>query len=214
MGGDDPDANPRLRSAIALAKSANMPNDNINKAIKKGMGGDKGDSWETIVYEGYGPHNIAVIVECLTDNKNRTISSIRSAFTKFNGNIGGTNSVMYMFERKGYIEVEKSTIDEETLTEHVLESGAEDIDSSQEEVFWIETVPSKLGNVHKFLEEKGVAIKTSSLDLIPQNKIEITDAHKAQQVIKFIETLEDDDDVQKVFSNFDISDAVVEELNG
>lgn len=214
MGGDDPNANPRLRSAIVLAKSVNMPNDNINKAIKKGLGDEKGDHWETIVYEGYGPHNIAVIVECLTDNKNRTISSVRSAFTKYNGNIGGTNSVMYMFDRKGYIEVEKSSIDEEALTEHVLESGAVDLDSSQEDVYWIETTPSQLGSVHKYLEEKGVEIKTSSLDLIPQNRIEITDIHKAQTVIKFIEALEDDDDVQKVFSNFDISDAVVNELNG
>ncbi len=213
LGGGDPNANPRLRSAIALAKSVNMPNDNVTKAIKKGVGGDKSESWETIVYEGYGPHNVAVIVECLTDNKNRTISSVRAAFSKNNGNIGATNSVMYMFDRKGLIEVEKSTIDEDSLTEHVLEGGAEDIDTSGDDVFLVETDPSELGNVHRYLEENGVDVKTSSIDLIPQNKIEITEVNKAQQVIKFIDALEDDDDVQKVFSNFDISDAVLAELN-
>lgn len=213
MGGEDPNSNPRLRSAIALAKSVNMPNDNVNKAIKKGVGGDKGENWETIVYEGYGPHNVAVIVECLTDNKNRTISNVRAAFTKNNGNIGATNSVMYMFDRKGYIEVEKSSLDEDTLTEHVLESGAEDIDSSDDEVYLITTDPTELGNVHRYLEEQEVSIKTSSIDLVPQNKIEITESGKAQQVIKFIDALEDDDDVQKVFTNFDISDGVLEELN-
>jgi YebC/PmpR family DNA-binding regulatory protein len=213
MGGDDPDANPRLRSAIALAKSVNMPNDNVSKAIKKGVGGGKGENWETIVYEGYGPHNVAVIVECLTDNKNRTISSVRSIFTRNNGNIGASNSVMYMFDRKGIIEVEKGGIDEELLTEHVLESGADDLDDSQEDVFQIETAPTSLGDVHIYLEENSVPIKTSSLDLIPQNRIEISDVNKAQQVIKFIDALEDDDDVQKVYSNFDISDEVLESLS-
>ncbi len=213
MGGDDAAANPRLRSAIALAKSVNMPNDNISKAIKKGMGGGKGENWETIVYEGYGPHNVAVIVECLTDNKNRTISSVRTAFSKNNGNIGATNSVMYMFDRKGFIEVEKSKIDEDTLTEHILEAGAEDIDDMQEDVYLVETAPADLGDIHKYLEDKGVVVKTSRLDLIPQNKIEITEVNKAQQVIKFIDALEDDDDVQKVYSNFDINDEVLNELN-
>ncbi len=213
MGGEDPNANPRLRSAIALAKSVNMPNDNVAKAIKKGAGGDKGENWETIVYEGYGPHNVAVIVECLTDNKNRTISNIRTIFGKNAGNIGATNSVMYMFDRKGLIEIEKDKIDEEALTDHALEAGADDIDSSPEEVYLVETDPSALGDAHKYLEDQGIEIKTSAIDLIPQNRIEITDVSKAQQVIRFIEALEDDDDVQKVFSNFDINDDVLQQLN-
>ncbi|MBU2514426.1 YebC/PmpR family DNA-binding transcriptional regulator [bacterium] len=213
LGGEDPNANPRLRSAIALAKSVNMPSDNVAKAIKKGVGGGKGENWETIIYEGYGPNNVAVIVECLTDNRNRTISSIRAAFGKNGGNIGATNSVMYMFDRKGFIEVDKKKIDEEALTEYVLETGAEDIDSTQDEVFLIETDPSNLGDTHRYLEEKGVEIKTSGIDLTPQNRIEITDVNKAQQVIRFIEALEDDDDVQKVFSNFDINDEVLQKLN-
>ncbi len=213
LGGEDQNANPRLRSAIALAKSVNMPNDNVAKAIKKGVGGGKGENWETIIYEGYGPHNVAVIVECLTDNKNRTISSIRTIFGKNSGNIGATNSVMYMFDRKGLIEVDKAIIDEETLTDHILEAGAEDIDSTQEDVYLVETEPANLGDAHKYLEENGVEIRTSGIDLIPQNKIEITEVNKAQQVIRFIEALEDDDDVQKVFSNFDINDDVLQELN-
>ncbi|MFH2129050.1 MAG: YebC/PmpR family DNA-binding transcriptional regulator [bacterium] len=212
MGGDDPNSNPRLRSAIVLAKSVNMPNDNINKAIKKGAGDGKGENWESISYEGYGPHNVAVIVECLTDNKNRTISSVRSIFSKNNGNIGSTNSVMYMFDRKGIIEVKKDTIDEDTLTEYIIEGGAEDIDINDEQVYSIATEPGDLGSVHKYLEEKEVKIESSGLDLIPQNRIEIDDVSKAAQVIKFIEALEDDDDVQNVYSNFDISESVLQQL--
>lgn len=213
LGGEDPDANPRLRSAISLAKSVNMPNENIAKAIKKGSGGEKSENWENITYEGYGPNNVAVIVECLTDNKNRTISSIRGIFSKNNGSIGETNSVMYMFERKGLVQVPKSEIDEDTLTEHAINAGAEDIDSSDEDIYLIETTPKELGEVHRYFEENGVDVKTASISLIPANKIEIDDVSKATQVIKFIEALEDDDDVQNVFTNFDISENVLQELN-
>jgi len=212
MGGGDPDANPRLRSAIALAKSSNMPNDNVKKAIQKGEGGGKGEDWQTIVYEGYGPHNVAVIVECLTDNKNRTISSIRFIFNKKNGNLGASNSVMYMFDRVGIIEVDKKEADEETLTDYIIEAGADDIDSENESTFVITTPSGDLHSVHDFLEKKKINILTSSLDLIPQNRIEIDNAEHAQQVIAFIDALEDDDDVQRVYSNFDISDAVMAEL--
>jgi len=212
MGGEDPDSNPRLRSAIVLAKSVNMPNDNVSKAIKKGVGGGKGENWETLSYEGYGPHNVAVIVECLTDNKNRTISSVRSIFSKNNGNIGSTNSVMYMFDRKGIIEVEKNSIDEDALTEHAIEAGADDIDTSDEQVYSIEAAPGDLGTVHQYLEEQGITISSSGLKLIPQNKLEIDDAGKASQVIRFIDALEDDDDVQNVYSNFDITEDVLEQL--
>jgi YebC/PmpR family DNA-binding regulatory protein len=213
LGGDDPNANPRLRSAISLAKSVNMPNDNIAKAIKKGSGGDKSENWENLTYEGYGPNNVAVIVECLTDNKNRTISSIRGVFSKNNGNIGETNSVMYMFERKGIVEIDKSVIDEDTLTEHAINAGAEDIDTGNDSSFFVETIPKELGDVHRFFEENSVEVKTASISLIPANKIEIDDVTKASQVIRFIEALEDDDDVQNVYTNFDISEAVLEELN-
>lgn len=214
MGGDDPDANPRLRSAITLAKSVNMPNDNVTKAIKKGVGGDKSETWETIVYEGYGPNNVAVIVECLTDNKNRTISSVRGIFGKNNGNIGASNSVMYMFDRLGIIEVLKSSTDEETLMEYALEAGADDIDGeADEDVFVIKCQPSEYSNVAKELEGKEFEIRKSAIDLIPQNKIVIDDIDKANQVIKFIDGLEDDEDVQTVYSNFDISDDVLAQLS-
>jgi len=213
LGGDDPNANPRLRSAISLAKSVNMPNDNIAKAIKKGAGGDKSENWENLTYEGYGPSNVAVIVECLTDNKNRTISSIRSVFSKNNGNIGETNSVMYMFDRKGIVEVDKAAIDEDTITEHAINAGAEDIDPDDEKSYLIETSPKELGDVHQYLENSGVEVKTANISLIPKNKIEIDDVTKATQVIRFIEALEDDDDVQNVFTNFDISESVLQQLN-
>lgn len=213
LGGDDPNANPRLRAAISLAKSVNMPNDNVAKAIKKGSGGEKSENWENLTYEGYGPNNVAVIVECLTDNKNRTISSIRGVFSRNDGNIGETNSVMYMFERKGIVEVDRSVIDEDTLTEHAINAGAEDIDTSDDSSYFIETIPKELGDVHRFLEEHGVEVKTASISLIPANKIEIDDVTNASQVIRFIEALEDDDDVQNVYTNFDISESVLEELN-
>ena len=213
LGGEDPNANPRLRAAISLAKSVNMPNDNVTKAIKKGSGGAKSENWENLTYEGYGPNNVAVIVECLTDNKNRTISSIRGVFSKNNGNIGETNSVMYMFDRKGIVEIDKALIDEDTLTEHAINAGAEDIDTSGESAFLIETSPKELGDVHRYLEENGVEVKTASVSLIPTNKIEIDDVTKATQVIRFIDALEDDDDVQNVFTNFDISESVLQELN-
>ena len=190
-----------------------MPSDNVKRAISKGMGGGKGESWETINYEGYGPHNVAVIVECLTDNRNRTISSIRYIFTKNNGNIGASNSVMYMFDRLGQIEVDKSTIDEDTLTEHALEAGAEDIETEDEDTYLITTIPGELEEVQTYLEKNSVQIKAAAVEMVPENRVEITEADKAKQVIKFIDMLEDDDDVQKVYSNFDISDDVLQELS-
>ncbi|MCP4298139.1 MAG: YebC/PmpR family DNA-binding transcriptional regulator [Proteobacteria bacterium] len=213
LGGDDPGSNPRLRSAIALAKSSNMPNDNIKRAIQKGVGGGKGENWENIIYEGYGPHNVAVIVDCLTDNRNRTISSIRFAFNKTGGNLGSSNSVMYMFDREGQIEIEKSVIDEEALTDFILEAGADDLDGEDEDFYLITTSPANLNEVHSFLEDKSIEISRSSVKLMPQNRIEIDDVAQAKQVINFIETLEDDDDVQNVYSNFDISESVLEQLN-
>jgi YebC/PmpR family DNA-binding regulatory protein len=212
-GGEDPNANPRLRAAINLAKTVNMPSDNIQKAIRKGSGGDKAENWESIIYEGYGPHNVAVVVECLTDNRNRTISSVRGIFNKNNGNIGASNSVMYMFDRKGVIEIETRAVDEEQLTEWVIESGAEDIDASSSGLYIIETKPSRFSEVYRFLEEKSVQIKAGAIRMIPQTRLIIDDEGKALQVIRFIEALEDDDDVQNVYSNFDISEDVLERID-
>ena len=213
LGGEDPDSNPRLRSAIGLAKSVNMPNENIAKAIKKGVGGGKGENWDTIAYEGYGPHNVAVIVECLTDNRNRTISSVRGIFGKHNGSIGATNSVMYMFDRLGVIEVDGTAIDEDRLMEYALECGAEDIDTEDKEVFVVKTSLSEYSQTVRTLEENSVAIVKSSIDLVPQNRIVVDDLGEANRIIRFIDALEDDDDVQHVYSNFDISDEVLQQLN-
>ncbi len=213
MGGGDLEANPRLRSAIAAAKGENMPKDNIERAIKKGTGELEGVNYEESIYEGYGPGGAAVLVESLTDNKNRTVADIRSIFGKNGGSLGENGCVAWMFDKKGYIAVESKSVDEEVLMEVTLDAGAEDIDTTDDEVFLIETAPGDLENIHKFLEEKSLEVKTASVDLVPQNKIEIDDINKAKQVIKFIEALEDDDDIQNVFSNFDISDSVLQELN-
>ena len=213
MGGDDPSANPRLRSAIALAKSVNMPNENIAKAVKKGSGTDKSENWENVTYEGYGPHNVAVIVDCLTDNRNRTISSIRTIFNKNNGNLGSANSVMYMFDRVGLIEIEKSVIDEDTLMEHILEAGAEDLDTSDDQYYEIRTAPTDLHQIHTYLEEKSITIIKSNISLVPQNTVLVNETDKAKQIINFIDSLEDDDDVQNVYSNFDLTDEVIKELD-
>lgn len=213
MGGGDPSSNPRLRGAMTQARSVNMPTDKVKNAIKKGTGesGD-GNNYENILYEGYGPHNTAVIVECLTDNRNRTISSIRFTFNKNNGNIGSSNSVMYMFDHVGMIEVEKSQADEDTITEHVLEAGAEDIDTEQEEIYVIRTGSTDLHSVHTYLEEQGLEVKTAQLTYLPQNTVELKDLTQAKQVLKFIDALEDDDDVQNVYTNFDVAEDVLTQL--
>ncbi|MDH5559381.1 MAG: YebC/PmpR family DNA-binding transcriptional regulator [Deltaproteobacteria bacterium] len=212
MGGGDVTGNPRLKAAVSLAKSVNMPSDNVQKAINKGIGADKSVNYENIVYEGYGPGNIALIVDCLTDNRNRTISSIRSIFNKNNGNLGTSNSVLYMFERKGLIEVEKSKIDEDSLTEHILEAGGEDIDSSDEEIFEITTKPEDISQIVDYLEEKSIPVSKSQVSLIPANSIMVDDLQLARQILNFIDILEDDDDVQHVYSNLDLSQEILDQL--
>lgn len=213
MGGEDPSSNPRLRAAIATAKAANMPNDNLKRAIAKGAGGVKGEEYESILYEGYGPGNVAVIVECLTDNRNRTVSNIRTAFNKNGGSMGSANSVMYNFNRLGVIEVAKSTIGEDQLMEAAIEAGAQEIDSEEQENYSIQTAMADLHAVQTGLEEKGIVVSKSSLVYLPQNKAEITDPDQAKGVIKLLEALEDDDDVQYVYSNADFSDEALAGLD-
>ncbi len=213
LGGEDADSNPRLRSAMVLARSQNMPNENIKRAIQKGIGAGKGEEFHSVIYEGYGPHQVAAIVECLTDNKNRTISNIRTAFNKSGGAIGTSNSVMYAFDHMGAIEVKKDSIDEDTLTEHILEGGAEDIDTSPEDIYFITTAHADLHQVSTYLESQGVVLESTKLIYIPQNKLVITDLAQAQSVLRFIDALEDDDDVQHVHSNFDLSDEVLAQLH-
>ena len=212
LGGSDLEANPRLRTAIANAKSQSMPKDNIDRAIKKGAGELDGAIYEEIIYEGYGPNNVAIIVEVMTDNRNRTIAFVRSSFKKCNGNLGSANSVQYMFDRLGSIMVDKSVIDEDRLTELILEAGAEDINTENPDTFQVITSPSDFDTVRTYLEEMDVEMLNAELIWDPQTRIEIDDSKKAEQVIKLIDLLEEDDDVQSVHSNFDISENVLTEL--
>ena len=212
MGGSELDANPRLRTAVANAKSQSMPKDNIDRAIKKGAGELDGAVYEEIIYEGYGPHNVAIIVEVMTDNRNRTIASVRHAFSKCNGNLGSANSVQYMFDRMGSIMIEKTVIEEDLLTDLILEAGADDIITENPDAFQIITSPADFDTVRSYLEEKDVAMLSAEVIWNPQNRVEIDDSKKAEQVIKLIDILEDDDDVNSVHSNFDISENVMAEL--
>ena len=212
MGGSELDANPRLRTAVANAKSQSMPKDNIERAIKKGAGELDGAIYEEIIYEGYGPHNVAIIVEVMTDNRNRTIASVRHAFSKCNGNLGSANSVQYMFDRMGSIMIEKTVIEEDLLTDLILEAGADDINTENPDAFQIITSPADFDTVRSYLEEKEVAMLSAEVIWNPQNRVEIDDSKKAEQVIKLIDILEDDEDVNSVHSNFDISDNVIAEL--
>lgn len=211
-GGGDQDANPRLRSAVQAARGQNMPMDTIKRAIEKGAGGAGGANFEEVIYEGFGPCNVAVVIQALTDNRNRTIASIRGAFNKYNGNLGATNSVLHMFERKGTLLIAKSAVDEETLTEWVLEAGAEDLESGEEDFLIISSVED-FEAVKSALEAQNLEFREAELSQLPQTKTIISDKYDAEKVMRFLDLLEEDDDVQKVFSNFDIDDAVLAELN-
>ena len=212
LGGSDMDANPRLRTAVANAKSQSMPKENIERAIKKGAGELDGVIYEEIIYEGYAPHNVAIIVEVMTDNRNRTIASVRHAFSKCNGNLGSTNSVQYMFNRIGSISINKKEVDEDSLTELVLDAEAEDILTHNLNEFQVITKPVNLDSVRSYLEGNNIKMLSAEVIWSAQNRIEIDDKKKAEQVIKLIDILEEDDDVNNVFSNFDISDKIMAEL--
>lgn len=211
MGGGDIMANPRLRLAVNQAKGQNMPNDTMNRAIQKGIGGNDGVEYEEIIYEGYGPNNVAVVIEALTDNRNRTASSIRSLFTKHNGNLGSSNSVQYMFERKGTFTIEKSAIDEDTLTEYVLDAGGDDIED-EGDTYFVTCPMGAFDLVRTYLDEKKLPLVSSELQRMPENKVILDDKEKAEKVLNFLDLLEDDDDVQKVFSNVEIDESLMSEL--
>ena len=212
MGGGGAEFNPRLRAAIQWAKSVNMPNDNITRAVKKGSGESGGDGFVEIIYEGYGPGNTAIVAECLTDNTNRSYASVRTNFNKNNGSLGAKNSVLFQFDKKGLITIPKNSISEDELTEHAIEAGSDDIITDAEDFYQVITEPSELHNVQDFLDGKGIKVDNAELSYFPQNPIEISDLAVAQKVIGLIETLEDNDDVQKVYSNFEISDEILSEL--
>mgnify|MGYP002403566827 CR=1 FL=1 len=210
MGGDDIESNPRLRAAVNNARLANMPKDTMERAIKRGLGNEEGSNYEEIRYEGYGPGGTAFIVETLTENRNRTAGEIRAAFSKMGGNLGETGSVTYLFERKGMIQYPASAADVDTMFEAALEAGADHVESDAY-IHEIHTSPDALNEVREALSARYGDPQTARLEWIAQNKITV-DATQAATLIKLVETLEENDDVQHVSSNFDIPDEVMDQL--
>jgi len=207
-GGGDPDYNPSLKAAIDKAKAENMPNDNIERAIKKGTGESGSDSYEEIIYEGYGPSGTAIIVNCLTDNRNRTASDVRHAFDKYGGNLGQTGSVAYMFDRKGFIAIERSeSIDEDELTMLAIELGAEDFEGD-ENGFEVVMEPSDFNVVRNGLQDAGYSFAAAELTYLPQNMVVLQDEKDVKNMEKLIDMLEDNDDVQEVYHNWEMPELI------
>lgn len=210
IGGGDPEGNARLRTVIQKAKEANMPADNIKKAIQKGTGELPGVSYEEAVFEGYGPGGVAIIATIMTDNRNRTVPEIRHIFGKHGGNMGEAGCVSWMFDKKGYIVVEGGKVDEEKLMNIIVEAGAEDMrrDGDNLEVI---TTPGDMENVKKMIEDEGIAVALSEVTMLPRTYMEVDDK-SAVQVLRLIEALEDNDDVQNVYSNINVRDEVLENI--
>ena len=211
MGGGDLSSNARLRTAISSAKAQNMPKDNIERAVKRGTGELEGVSYDELVYEGYGPAGVAIMVEILTDNKNRAVAEVRHIFSKHNGNLGETGCVSWLFDKKGYMTVDKSTISEDSLIELALEAGADDV-KDEGDVFGVYTDPAEFDNVKEALEKSGVTFSFAEVTMTPQNTIRL-EGKQAEQMLKLIDKLEDSDDVQNVYANFDINDEEMERLS-
>ncbi|MBF0377615.1 MAG: YebC/PmpR family DNA-binding transcriptional regulator [Desulfamplus sp.] len=207
MGGGDPEANPRLRRAIIEAKSQNMPKDNLERAIKKGTGELEGVDYEEITYEGYGPGGVAVLVECLTDNRNRTIADVRYIFSKSGGNIGTDGCVSWMFDKKGLISIDKANANEETLMEIALEAGAEDV-KDEDDCFEVITDPADFDAVKSAIDAAKIKYQVAEITMIPQSQTRV-EGKDAEQMIKFMEALDDCDDIQKFYSNAEIPDEVM-----
>ena len=203
-GGGDPDANPRLRLAIQTAKGSNMPQDNITRAIKKGTGELEGVKYEEITYEGYAPGGIAMVIESVTDNKNRTVAELRHLISKHNGNLGESGSVAWMFDRKGVITVEKAGVSEDDLMELILDAGADDL-KTEGDYYEVVCSLESFEKTRKAIEDKGYKIDSASLQYIAKDLLPI-DAKKVDEVIRCIEAIEDNDDVQNVFTNADFPD--------
>ncbi len=211
LGGGDPEANARLRQAILAAKEENMPKDNIERAIKKGTGAVAGgEAYEEVVYEGYGPGGVAVLVEVMTDNKNRTVAEIRHIFSKHGGNLGENGCVSWIFAKKGSITFEKKGMNVDQLMEMAIEAGAEDVVEEDNEI-QVLTEPGSFEKVKKAFDARGLKYIEARVGMIPQNTVPLT-LPKAEQMLKLMEKLEDNDDVQNVYANFDIPDDVMEKL--
>jgi len=203
----EPDKNPRLRTAIDRAKQANMPADNIERAVKKGTGELEGVTYEEFIIEGYGPGGVAIMAEVLTDNKNRTTADIRTIFSKKNGNVAGAGSVNWIFEKKGYIEVDKKSASEDKVMTIALDAGAQDMET-EEEVYSITTDPKDFEKVKKALEASGIKPISAETTMIPKSTVKLT-GEDARHILALVEALEDSDDVQNVYANFDVPDDLV-----
>jgi len=209
-GGPDPGANLSLQNAIEKAKSYSMPKDNIERAIAKGSGADAdGSAFETVVYEGYGPEGVAVLVEALTDNRNRTASDVRHLFAKNGGNLGTSGAVAWLFERRGIVLVEGAAVDEDELVLAAAEGGADDVERDGS-VFQVSTPPEQLAAVRGSIEAAGIAIDSAELSMVPKTTVEIADEGSAKKLMRLIDALEENDDVQDVWSNFDIPERILE----
>jgi YebC/PmpR family DNA-binding regulatory protein len=209
LGGGDPAGNPRLRAAVAEAKANNMPKDNIERAIKRGTGELEGATYEEITYEGYGPGGVAIIVECLTDNTNRTTPEIRHMFEKHGGNLGTPGSVRFQFEKKGFFAVEKSAVAEDRLMEIALEAGADDLQTDDPETYEVYTAPESFEAVRQALETNKIPTVEGKLDMIPSTYVSV-DEQKSKQIMRLLELLDDHEDSQNVWSNFDIPAEMME----
>ena len=209
LGGGDINGNPRLRAAVAEAKANNMPKDNIERAIKRGTGELEGATYEEITYEGYGPGGVALMVECMTDNSNRTTPEIRHIFEKNGGNMGTPGSVRFQFERKGYFAVEKSAASEDKLMEVVLEAGADDLQTDDADAFEVYASPENFEQVRQALEKNSIPTVEAKLGQIPSNYVKL-DEQKSKQMMRLMDMLDDQDDVQNVWTNFDVPDEMME----
>ncbi|MBI5376793.1 MAG: YebC/PmpR family DNA-binding transcriptional regulator [Candidatus Schekmanbacteria bacterium] len=210
LGGGDVEANPRLRSAVLAARGANMPGENIQRAIQRGTGELPGVHYEQAEYEGYGPGGIAVLVECLSDNKNRTVAEIRSIFSKHGGNMGEAGCVNWMFEKKGLIHIDKKVVPEDVLMEKAIEAGADDM-TVEEDVYEIVTPVENFEEVKATIEKAKIPIQNAEVNMVPKTTVRV-EADKAEKVLRLMDSLEDHEDVQKVYSNFDIPDEILQNM--
>jgi len=204
MGGGNPDGNPRLRKAVDDAKAVNMPAENIKRAIQRGTGELPGVTYEEVTYEGYGPGGVAVLIEAMTDNRNRTLPEIRTIFSKHGGNLGESGSVRFLFQKKGYITIEKEKVSEDAVMEAAIEAGAEDVRVTDQN-YEVVTDPESFAAVKTHLEQKGLALPVAEIEMIPTTEVPL-DARRAEQMMKLMDALEDHDDVQHVWANFDFEE--------
>ena len=209
-GGGDPSANATLTTAIQKAKDNSMPKDNIERAIAKGAGGGEGEIYETVIYEGYGPNGVAVLVEAMTDNRNRTAADVRNIFNRTSGKLGETGTVAWIFERKGSVVVDSDTIDEDTLMTVAIEAGAEDV-TQDELIYEIVTDPTDFMTVRQALEDAGIAFTSAELAMLPKTTVQL-EMSDAKKMLRLIDALEECEDVQEVHANFDISEEILEAL--